>query len=65
MVLHAYGLTRREAQVAGAALQGKPNKAVARELRISENTIEDHVKSIFTKVGVASRGELAARILAE
>jgi DNA-binding CsgD family transcriptional regulator len=65
LVLLAYGLTQREAEVARAMLQGKPNKAVARELRISEHTVEDHLKAVFAKVGVASRGELTARIFSE
>jgi DNA-binding NarL/FixJ family response regulator len=65
LILLAYGLTPREGEVAQSALQGNPNKAVARALRISENTVEDHLKSIFTKVGVASRGELTARIFSE
>ncbi|MDP1821541.1 MAG: LuxR C-terminal-related transcriptional regulator [Acidimicrobiales bacterium] len=65
LILLAYGLTPREAEVAQLALQGKANKAVARELRISEHTVEDHLKSIFAKVGVGSRGELTARIFTE
>jgi DNA-binding CsgD family transcriptional regulator len=47
------------------ALQGKATKLVARDLRISENTVEDHLKSAFGKVGVGSRGELRARVFAE
>ena len=65
LILLAYGLTQREAEVAQSALQGMPNKAVARALRISENTVEDHLKSVFAKVGVGSRGELTSRIFAE
>ncbi len=65
VILLAHGLTRREGQVAQLALQGKTNKIVARELRISEHTVEDHLKAIFAKVGVSSRGELTARIFAE
>jgi DNA-binding CsgD family transcriptional regulator len=65
LVLLAYGLTQREAEVARAMLQGKPNKAVARALRISEHTVEDHLKAVFAKVGVASRGELTARIFSD
>jgi DNA-binding CsgD family transcriptional regulator len=61
----AHGLTRREGEVAQLALQGKTNKRVARDLRISEHTVEDHLKAIFAKVGVSSRGELTARIFAE
>jgi DNA-binding CsgD family transcriptional regulator len=65
IILLAHGLTQREGQVAKLALQGKTNKRVARELRISEHTVEDHLKAIFTKVGVGSRGELTAKIFAE
>jgi len=65
IILLAHGLTRREGQVAQLALQGKTNKRVARDLRISEHTVEDHLKAIFTKVGVSSRGELTARVFAE
>jgi len=65
LILLAYGLTQREAEVAQSALQGRPNKAVAGALRISENTVEDHLKSVFAKVGVGSRGELTARIFSE
>ncbi len=65
LILLAYGLTKREAEVAQLALQGKPTKVLARHLRISENTVEDHLKSIFGKVGVGSRGELTARVFSE
>lgn len=65
VILLAHGLTRREGQVAQLALQGKTNKNVARDLCISEHTVEDHLKAIFAKVGVSSRGELTARIFAE
>jgi DNA-binding NarL/FixJ family response regulator len=65
LILLAYGLTQREAQVAQLALHGKQNKQLARELRISENTVEDHLKAVFAKVGVASRGELTARIFSD
>ena len=65
LILLAYGLTRREAEVAQLALHGRPNKVLARELRISENTVEDHLKAVFAKVGVGSRGELTARVFAD
>ena len=65
IILVAYGLTRREADVARLVLQGKPTKVISRELRISQHTVEDHLKAIFNKVGVGSRGELTARVLSE
>jgi len=65
MILAAHGLTKREGEVAQLALRGKTNKHIARSLRISEHTVEDHFKSIFTKVGVSTRGELAAVVFAQ
>jgi len=65
MILAAHGLTKREGEVAQLALHGKTNKHIARALRISEHTVEDHFKSIFTKVGVSTRGELAAVVFAQ
>jgi DNA-binding NarL/FixJ family response regulator len=65
VILLAHGLTAREGQVAQLALEGRTNKHIARELRITEHTVEDHVKAIFTMVGVSSRGELTAKIFAD
>lgn len=65
LILLAHGLTKREAEVAQLILQGKPTKVVARDLRISQNTVEDHLKAIFGKVGVGSRGQLTATIFSE
>lgn len=65
IVLLAYGLTKREADVARLVLQGKTTKVVSSELRISHNTVEDHLKAIFGKVGVGSRGELTARVFSD
>ena len=62
LILLAHGLTKREGEIAQLTLQGKTTKVIARELRISANTVEDHLKAVFAKVGVGSRGELTARI---
>ena len=39
---------------------GKTNKAIARELVLSEKTIDRHVSNIFAKVGVATRAAATA-----
>ncbi|SEJ81488.1 two component transcriptional regulator, LuxR family [Sphingobium sp. AP50] len=50
-------LTDRELEVLLAVSRGLPNKGVARELGITEETVKAHVKSIFAKLGVADRTE--------
>jgi DNA-binding NarL/FixJ family response regulator len=39
---------------------GKTNKVIARELFVSERTIDRHVSNIFTKIGVSSRAAATA-----
>lgn len=48
-------LTVRETAVLRLVADGKTNKAIAAELYLSEKTVEHHVSSIFTKLGVGSR----------
>lgn len=50
-------LTRRELDVLGALGDGLSNKAVARQLGISQHTVKFHLESLFRKLGVASRTE--------
>ena len=65
IVMLAYGLSDQERKVTGLVCQGASTAEIAIDLRISTNTVQDHLKSVFDKVGVRSRGELAARILRE
>jgi DNA-binding CsgD family transcriptional regulator len=57
-IVAAHGLTERERQVTEGVLQGLVTKQIARRLGITEYTVQDHLKAIFAKVGVATRGEL-------
>ncbi|MBC2839509.1 response regulator transcription factor [Robiginitalea sp. SC105] len=61
-VHHTQGLTLRELQVLRLVASGKTNKSVARELFISERTVDRHVSNIFDKLGVSSR--VSATVLA-
>jgi len=58
----SYGLTARECQVAMHCIQGLPTRGIARALAMSPHTVQDHLKSIFEKTGVRSRGELVGQI---
>jgi DNA-binding CsgD family transcriptional regulator len=49
------GLSPRELEVLRLVASGKTNRIIARELCLSEKTIDRHVSNIFTKINVASR----------
>jgi DNA-binding NarL/FixJ family response regulator len=52
---HSQLLTSRELQVLRLVGAGKTNKRIARELSLSERTIDRHVSNILTKLNVSSR----------
>lgn len=54
-----YGLTARELQVIAGVAIGESNREIAGRLQIREDTVKHHLSSIFDKVGVFSRVELA------
>jgi DNA-binding CsgD family transcriptional regulator len=55
------GLTPRESEVMNHLLDGASYKATASAMNLSVHTVHDHVKNIFRRLRVASRGELQAR----
>jgi len=48
-------LTPREMQVLELLAEGLPNKAIARRLDISDQTVKFHVAAICGKLGAANR----------
>lgn len=53
-------LTAREKMVVARVAQGLSNAEIAGELKISKQTVKNHLRAVFEKVGVWSRLELAA-----
>ncbi len=52
-------LSNRERQIAELVLQGLRYKDVAASLHISDHTVRNHLRNIFTKLHISSRVELA------
>ena len=62
MIAGAYDLTSRERAVTELVARGLSTSEIAEQLHLSAYTVQDHLKSIFDKVGVRTRGELVARV---
>lgn len=54
-------LTAREIQVLELLAEGLPNKAIARRLGISDQTVKFHVASLSGKLGAANRTDAVRR----
>ena len=65
IIVEAYGLTNREVEVTRLVARGLSTDEIASALFLSRHTVRDHVKAIFQKVGVSSRGELTSKLFAE
>ena len=65
LFLNASGLTPRESEVAKLVLHGVATSGIGATLGIANFTVQQHLKSVFDKVGVGSRRELVARIFSQ
>jgi ATP/maltotriose-dependent transcriptional regulator MalT len=59
---HQVRLTPQELAVSHLLAQGMSNREIAGELVVSVKTVEYHLGNIYSKTGVTSRGQLAARM---
>ena len=56
-------LTQRETEVLTLLADGLPNKAIARRLEISDETVKFHLGSIFGKLGASNRTDAVRQAL--
>jgi DNA-binding NarL/FixJ family response regulator len=56
------GLTHRQTDVLRLLVQGKPNKLICRDLRLSEGTVKVHVSAILKALNVRSRAQAIAEV---
>ncbi len=61
--LEKYSLTERETEIVLLVLRGMSNKEIARSCSIREQTVKDHLKHAYGKVGVHQRSALHATVL--
>lgn len=61
--LHVESLTAREQQMARAVSRGLRNRQIAAEFGISEETVKKHLATIYDKLDISGRVELAIHVL--
>ena len=57
-------LTPREREVLGLVAEGRTNAGIAKELWLTEKTVETHVRSILAKLDLPQDGDTHRRVLA-
>ena len=65
LIVQAYDLSKRESEIMQSVLRGLSTEEISTTFQISSNTVQDHLKSIFDKVGVHSRRELVGQLFAQ
>lgn len=58
----SHGLSPRETELVELLANGDDTRTIAAALFLSENTVQDHLKSIFAKTGARNRRTLLARL---
>jgi DNA-binding CsgD family transcriptional regulator len=64
LLCRVYALSQRERAVVELLVAGLDTRSISERLFISPHTVQDHLKSVFEKIGIHSRRELRARFAA-
>lgn len=56
-------LSKRQREVGERLIRGETTQEIAAALRISVYTCSEHIKRLYEKLGVGSRGECVAKLL--
>ncbi|PNY79673.1 tetratricopeptide repeat protein [Deinococcus koreensis] len=62
---HRDDLSEREREVLALLVRGWPNKKIASAMKLADNTVKNHLASVYSKLGVRGRAEAVARALQE
>jgi DNA-binding CsgD family transcriptional regulator len=62
VIMAAYGLTAREQAISRLVCQGLLTRRISERLHLTIDTVQDHLKSVYARTGVHSRGELVALV---
>ena len=65
LIVQAYALSHRESEIVRLVAQGQTTAEIAEAFHITANTVQDHLKAIFEKVGMRSRRELVGQLFAQ
>lgn len=62
LIARSAGLTARETDLFQRLASGGDTRALARDMGVSEHTVQDHLKAVFAKTGTRTRREVVARV---
>jgi DNA-binding CsgD family transcriptional regulator len=63
--LDALGLTPAQTRVASLVVRGRSTQQIVNELHISSHTVQEHLRTVFDRLGVGSRRELVTMLLGD
>ncbi|WP_181791663.1 response regulator transcription factor, partial [Streptomyces phytophilus] len=65
LLADAYELTARELEITRLLARGLATEGIANALFLSPHTVRDHIKAVFDKTGVSTRGALVGKLFLE